>query len=1518
MKKLAFLTAVIFGVVTSASPVLAADLTVQDGSVNDWETFNVAGGETTSISVVDAQGAPMADGRAIINVLQDYASEIGGNLDIYGIIAILNAHGFNIGPEANINVIGGLILSSLGISQEEFFSGMAALHQDPSLAPGFIFNQGNIHAEPGSFLALIAGAIQNTGTIAAEGGTAILAAGREGTLSVGGDGLIHVQITEPVQAEVFDFEGNKIADQIANSGTIQADGGLVKLTAKGSEQIFDNIINHSGMISAKSVSFANGEVILEGGTEGIVNLSGTVDASGEEDGEIGGKVRITGDRIGFFDGAGVNVSGKNGGGEIFAGGGLQGKDPAIQNAARVYLSETAQLQADAVENGNGGRVIVWSNDGTQIFGYISARGGSQSGNGGFIETSSLSGLQIFRAPNVSAFQGSGGTWLIDPYNIEIVAGAGNTNINGDTPFASSGDSAELGVDLIITALGNGDVSIATGAAGSQAGNIVWTADMDFNTIGTNKTLTLTAHNDITLNGEISQSGTPDDSLNIIFNADSDSNGGGAILINDVIETGGGSLTFQDGTYLTANLDTSTNQAGRSGGDITFQDDVIIAKAAGVSLTTTGVAGDGDIDFQSTLNSGNTYSYDGTARTWNAALAAADSGDGDAAGDTYLATATSSLENSIVTSTAAGNQAWLGGSDGTTEGDWRWVTGPEGLENSGAGRQFWSGASGGSAVGGAYTNWNSGEPNDSGGNEDALQLGFGTQGQWNDLPTNSSTLGSVVETNLDPTALTITAGTGSVTFSGVIGANKALGALTVSSAGDIDLNQAATITGNVGITNSGTLTTAAAGDLTATGTFTHSGTGSASLAGDITASSITFNRAIAMNTNVTFYANGASGDLNLSNNITKSAGADATLTLRANDAVLINGVSISSSSNALDIIVNSDRDGNQAGNINIDTGSTLTSNGGDIVLSGGTGTTDDLKTTGFAYGTSAGGVNNRGVYILTSTLSAGAGDIVIRGTGATLNSTVNQGVDIVVNSTVQTTSGDITLVGNAGNGSGQTNQQGVVVYSGSYVTTATGDITVTGTANNSGTGAEQVGVGIIENSGLRATGNGTITVTGTGGTSGSATGNYGVVLDTNSEIEGAGSGAISITATGGAGSQAFGSLRTTNRIGEGATAGTYSGNITLTADSAHLGRVDIETTGDVTLRPMTAGTLIDLGAITDLTANTLEYSDDELDNITASNLTVGRSNAGNVTISSAISPSNVDRLTITTAGSINGPADDNTADITVNKLSLNASSGGIGTTTPLDITIASAFSADTSADNGNIFVDSIGDLPVELIDAGTGTVTIDSTGRIDDHTVDSVLDIIAGTLNITAAGGISTVRELELGLATALFPKDYVVNPVFTGSDLETGEDILDDEDSQDEDFNPTGDVTLKAGGVIGLPDNPIEVNVPGTLTLFAGKERNGVSIVIDGNFHGDPVFLNLPPGLVIINGQIVGGAPMNDLRTSVSGLYSIILPLGANTDTLSGSGYIDFPGLSSYADWIYISSQGFIDDSALQSSASLT
>lgn len=153
-----------------------------------------------------------------------------------------------------------------------------------------------------------------------------------------------------------------------------------------------------------------------------------------------------------------------------------------------------------------------------------------------------------------------------------------------------------------------------------------------------------------------------------------------------------------------------------------------------------------IDFQAAdssalVNKDNNHVYEVVASTasWtdakNAALLKTVPKLGGGTCPGYLATITSPEENDFVYGKVR-EASWLGGSDATTEGSWYWVTDPD-ISST----KFWQGtgsSSGGAATNSMYTNWNgAGEPNNSGSNEDAIQML--SSGLWNDLPDTGSTL-----------------------------------------------------------------------------------------------------------------------------------------------------------------------------------------------------------------------------------------------------------------------------------------------------------------------------------------------------------------------------------------------------------------------------------------------------------------------------------------------------------------------------------------------------------------------------------------------------------------------------------------------------------------------------------------------------------------------------------------------------------------------------------------------------------
>lgn len=153
--------------------------------------------------------------------------------------------------------------------------------------------------------------------------------------------------------------------------------------------------------------------------------------------------------------------------------------------------------------------------------------------------------------------------------------------------------------------------------------------------------------------------------------------------------------------------------------------------------------------------GHFYEYinNGSAITWNNAKTAAEKMEYFGRKG-YLVTITSKEENNFVTEKAQG-LGWIGAEDierkngeARQNGDWRWVTGPEGLEDGGKGLQFYQGyyvTPVHGPVENRYTNWDNGEPNDTGGEYVAHIFGPGSKpGKWNDYAPTKSVTGYIVE------------------------------------------------------------------------------------------------------------------------------------------------------------------------------------------------------------------------------------------------------------------------------------------------------------------------------------------------------------------------------------------------------------------------------------------------------------------------------------------------------------------------------------------------------------------------------------------------------------------------------------------------------------------------------------------------------------------------------------------------------------------------------------------------------
>jgi len=472
-------------------------------TIINWQDFSVGNGELTRFI------QPTATSAVLNRVSGNNPSAIYGALQSNGRVYLVNQNGIFIGPTATIDV-NGLVASTLNITDGDFKAGKINFSGGP--LAGRIKNQGAIRTPAGGSIYLIAPDVTNSGIINAPNGDILLAAGQQVSL---------VESTTPEIAVVISAPGN----QILNLGRIIAEAGRIG--------IYGGLIQHRGIVSADSavmdktgavhfratndITFdkdsrttANGP---QGGSvtvqsvEGTTLVSGAVETKGSSD--KGGTIQLLGRWVGVIDAAQIDASGERGGGTVLVGGDYQGKNPAVQNADGTYFGADASIRADAVQSGDGGKVILWGNEATRSYGWISARGGEQSGNGGFVETSGkyldYRGFADLRAP-----RGKTGTLLLDPTDIYIDETQPESGLFLETtppPYiyssvTSGASTSYIKPSTIVVNLASGNVLIKTaGGSGTPpnggditvSSSITWTSP---------NSLSLIASSDIAINAAI--------------------------------------------------------------------------------------------------------------------------------------------------------------------------------------------------------------------------------------------------------------------------------------------------------------------------------------------------------------------------------------------------------------------------------------------------------------------------------------------------------------------------------------------------------------------------------------------------------------------------------------------------------------------------------------------------------------------------------------------------------------------------------------------------------------------------------------------------------------------------------------------------------------------------------------------------------------------------------------------------------------------------------------------------------
>ena len=361
---------VISGQASFATQGKTLAVTNSDRAIINWRDFSIAGGEITRFI------QPTATSAVLNRVIGNNPSAIYGALQSNGRVYLVNQNGIFIGPSASIDVKS-LVASTLNITDNDFKAGRINFNGGP--LAGRIENQGAIRTPAGGSIYLIAPDVTNSGVLHAPNGDILLAAGQQVSL---------VESTTPEIAVVVSAPGN----EVLNLGRIIAEAGRIG--------IYGGLIRHRGIVSADSAVMdktgavyfqATKDITLDkdsrttangprGGsvtvhsTEGTTLVSGAVEAKGSSD--RGGTVQLLGARVGVIDAAQIDASGENGGGTVLVGGDYQGKNPAVQNADGTYFGKDAVIKADALQSGDGGKVILWGNNATRFYGSISPAPGA--------------------------------------------------------------------------------------------------------------------------------------------------------------------------------------------------------------------------------------------------------------------------------------------------------------------------------------------------------------------------------------------------------------------------------------------------------------------------------------------------------------------------------------------------------------------------------------------------------------------------------------------------------------------------------------------------------------------------------------------------------------------------------------------------------------------------------------------------------------------------------------------------------------------------------------------------------------------------------------------------------------------------------------------------------------------------------------------------------------------------------------------------------------------------------------
>lgn len=477
----------------------------------DWTGFSVGKDETVRFQ------QPGKDALALNRVTGNQQSVIDGSLLSNGHVLLVNPNGVVIGKNASIDV-GGLVASTAQVKDnfmKEFGNSTGAFSLG-GVSDGKIINEGTIKAE-GGLVALHAAKVENSGTISNTGGSAVLAAADTLTLTPDADGKLN-----------FTVDGKAAEASALNKGAITADGGTIVMTADSASDVMSTVVNNSGTLQAKTLrKNEKGQILLEGGDKGQVEVSGTLDASGTEEGQSAGNIKVIGEKTIVHDGTNLLARGNVDGGKIETSGDVLNLGDNLNIDAKGVNGKAGEWLLDPLD------VYICDEDPTKTYDSKETDIKKYETDGSLTRSTSIG------------------------YNDPAATDANASSVNSAVTWIST---------AMVENMLNAGTSVTIQAAATNGNaNIIVSSNID-KTLGNDATLTLDAMRNITVNGNISSTSNK---LNVILNADSNGDQIGAVIINANINTNGGDFTSASGgtvTYTSDEAKTKGYDKGTLSGD----------------------------------------------------------------------------------------------------------------------------------------------------------------------------------------------------------------------------------------------------------------------------------------------------------------------------------------------------------------------------------------------------------------------------------------------------------------------------------------------------------------------------------------------------------------------------------------------------------------------------------------------------------------------------------------------------------------------------------------------------------------------------------------------------------------------------------------------------------------------------------------------------------------------------------------------------------------------------------------